>query len=434
LHQCRTQAEALLAGDQDAVAEAAGRLLKPLRTNFVERPWGGLVIREFKGLCPLPDQSIVNGLGLGESFELAAWDEDAEARAHPSRLRLSDGSEIRLAELLRERGTDLLGREFVARYGRAFPLLPKILDIKELLSVQAHPEGNTEVYVIIDAEPGATLRVGFCEDVHPESFEATLLKGRQQQEALLTALGGAVDPTELQGMLSPWLAQRQAPLSALPTIANSEASEPWHAVAGLLTDLKALYWRVLDSMNAIPVEPGQIIYNANPARILAQTGRAPSAEVHALGNPENKEILALEIRRPGPTFRAWDNVRFPIREVDVGAAIAALNLRRTEVDEFLINPERVLDRPGIFCSIDSDAFRLEHLKPTRGVSVVVGPEPPHCLHAIRGRARFTSSSGSEIGELEQGESALVPVAVGSYRMESLAPDTEVIKVSLPVSA
>ena len=39
-----------------------------------------------------------------------------------------------------------------------------------------------------------------------------------------------------------------------------------------------------------------------------------------------------------------------------------------------------------------------------------------------------------LGDLEQGESALVPVAVGSYRVESLAPDTEVLKVSLPVNA
>jgi len=400
----------------------------------VERPWGGMLIRSFKGLCPLPDQSSVHGMGLGEAFEIAAWDEDDEARAHPSRLRFPDGSEITLPELLRECGNDLLGQEFVSRYGRAFPLLPKTLDIKELLSVQGHPEGNTEVYVIIDAEPGATLRVGFCEDIQPERFELELAKGRQQQEALLAAFDGVVEPAQLQAILSPWMAQQQAPLSALPAGANVGTPAQWHAVADLLTDLKALYWRVLDSMNAIPVEPGQVIYNATPQRILAQTGRAPSAEVHALGNPENKEIVALEIRRPGPTFRAWDNVRFPIRDMDAGAAIAALNLRRTEVGEFVVNPERIVDRPGTFCSIDADAFRLEHLKPTKDLSVVVPLEPPHCLHAIRGRARFSNADGAHLGDLEQGESALVPVAVGSYRIESLASETEVIKVSLPVSA
>ena len=96
-----TQAEALLAGDKIAVAEAARTLLKPLKHNFVERPWGGALIRSFKGLYPLPDQPMMSGLGLGESFELSAWDDDAEARAHPSRLRFSDGSEVSLPELLR---------------------------------------------------------------------------------------------------------------------------------------------------------------------------------------------------------------------------------------------------------------------------------------------------------------------------------------------
>ena len=429
-----TRAEALLARDENAVREAARTLLKPLKTNFVERPWGGMLIRDFKGLCPLPDQPAVSGFGLGEAFELAAWDDDEEARAHPSRLRFSDGSEVSLPELLRVCGEDLLGPEFVSRYGKALPLLPKTLDIKELLSVQGHPEGNTEVYVIIDAEPGATLRLGFCEDIEPETFASELREGRRQQEALLAAFAEAVDPAELQAVLSPWMSRRQEPLSALTKNATIGTAQQWQAAGHLLTDLKALYWRVLDAMNAIPVQPGQVIYNANPRRILEQTGKAPSAEVHALGNPDNKEILALEIRRPGPTFRAWDNVRFPIREVDVEAAIAALNLNRTETSEFIMTPEAVVDRPGTFCSVDSDAFRLEHLKPIKDLQVLVPPQPPHCLHAIRGRAQLFDSSESILGELEQGESALVPVGVGSYRVESLARDTEIIKVSLPMNA
>lgn len=434
MRRSRTRAEALLAGDESALAQLSRTLLKPLKTNFVERPWGGMLIRGFKGLCPLPDQPSVSGLGLGEAFEIAAWDEDTEAREHPSRLRLADGSEIDLPDLLRVGGEVLLGAEFVSRYGNAFPLLPKTLDIKELLSVQGHPEGNTEVYVIIDAEPGATIRLGFSEDIQPARLESELLEGRRQQQALLETLGGAVEPAELQAILSPWMAKRGTPPAAMSV--NPEVGRPdqWRSVADTLTDLKALYWRVLDSMNTIPVEPGQVIHNANPRRIVEGTGRAPSAEVHALGNPEQREILALEIRRPGPTFRAWDNVRFPIREVDIGSAIAALNLSRTEPAEFVVDPEEVVGQPGTFCSVDSEAFRLEHLKPTDGRPVIVPRGSPHCLHAIRGRARVSSSRGSDLGDLEHGESVLVPVAVGSYRVESLAPDTEIIKASLPPGA
>ena len=57
------------------------------------------------------------------------------------------------------------GADFVARHGKRWPLLPKTLAVAELLSVQAHPPGNTEVYVIIAADAGATIRLGFKTDV-----------------------------------------------------------------------------------------------------------------------------------------------------------------------------------------------------------------------------------------------------------------------------
>jgi mannose-6-phosphate isomerase class I len=144
--------------------------------------------------------------------------------------------------------------------------------------------------------------------------------------------------------------------------------------------------------------------------------------------------LALEIRRPGPTFRAWDNVRFPIREVDVEAAVAALNLERTAPEEFLIEPEPVAERRGVLRSVVSEAFHIEHLRPQDGVPVSVPAEPPHCLHAIRGGARIVHGGGRLIGDLQQGESAIVPIATGEYQVESQAPGTEIVKVSLPPHA
>ena len=80
-------------------------------------------------------------------------------------LALADGSTITLPALLAVHAETLLGEAFVQRYGRRFPLLPKLLDVAELLSVQAHPPGNTEVYVIVDADPGATIRLGFAADI-----------------------------------------------------------------------------------------------------------------------------------------------------------------------------------------------------------------------------------------------------------------------------
>ncbi len=433
MRSSRTQAQALLNGDRDAVARVASRLLIPLKNNFVERPWGGTRIREFKRLAPLPDQRVTTGMGLGEAFEIAAYDEDPEARRFPSRLRFEDDSEVTLSRLLAGCAEELLGSEFAGRFGPCVPLLPKTLNIKELLSVQGHLEGHNEAYIVIEAEPGPTIRLGFREDMDPELFKKELIEGRRQQQSLLSLLGEAPDPGEFQALVAPWLARRDA---GIGEIASSVPGAGPHRdeISRLLEALKGLYWRVLDSMHAIPVSAGQVIYNANPARIVAATGRSPSAEVHALGNPEGKEILVLEIRRPGPTFRAWDNVRFPIRDVDVDAAIDALSLSGTNVDDYLVVPTPVAGRTGVLCSVDSASFRIEHLRPQPSRPVEVPAEPPHCLHAIHGRARFLTTEGLPIGDLDRGESAVVPIGVGAYRVECAIADTEVIKVSLPVTA
>jgi hypothetical protein len=198
----------------------------------------------------------------------------------------------------------------------------------------------------------------------------------------------------------------------------------------LLRALKALYWQMLDALNEIPVRPGDVILNATPARLLAGTGRAASAEVHALGNPQGREVLALEIRRPGPTFRAWDNVRFPRREVDVSAALAALNLRATRPEEFACVRRPVPGRPGAFVSVDSDAFRVEHLLPTPGKPVAVPSSGPHSLHCIAGTVAVVDAQSRDLGSLAQGESALVPAGIGAYRVTTEG-SAELVRASLP---
>lgn len=419
-----------------ALNRLASNVLKPLKNNFVERPWGGMRIREHKGFCALPDQIEITGAGLGEAFEIAAYDADDEARRYPSRIRFTDGSELSLPRLLEQHADALLGPEFVRRYGRTFPLLPKTLDIAELLSVQAHPEGHTEVYVIIDAEPGATIRLGFSADVDAAAFKRELAAGRHEQQALLDVLGPTMDATALQRLLKSWFARRPAAVRDIeaPVRAALEDGSRWPAARESLDALKRLYWKVLDMMNVLPVAPGQVIHNANPARIVSGTGRAPSAEVHALGNPEGREVLALEIRRPGPTLRAWDNVRFPVRDVDIGAAVDALNLRRTIAEEFIAEPQPVAGRPGVLCSVDSEFFRIEHLHPRVRQPVDVPASPPHCLHALRGAATLRAAGGAVVGQLARGESALVPVAVGAYRVTVAAAAAELVKVTLPDGA
>ena len=63
-----------------------------------------------------------------------------------------------------------------------FPLLIKLIDAKDNLSVQVHPDndyamrvegeyGKTEMWYIVDCEPGATLIYGFKHAVSKEEFE-----------------------------------------------------------------------------------------------------------------------------------------------------------------------------------------------------------------------------------------------------------------------
>jgi mannose-6-phosphate isomerase len=69
-----------------------------------------------------------------------------------------------------------------------FPLLVKLLFPHEKLSVQVHPDddlartlgqprGKTECWYVLSAEPGASVMVGFAEDVTPEQVRSAIAAG-----------------------------------------------------------------------------------------------------------------------------------------------------------------------------------------------------------------------------------------------------------------
>ena len=130
-----------------------------------------------------------------------------------------------------------------------------------------------------------------------------------------------------------------------------------------------------------------------------------------------------------------EGLAFPsVGASDVDAAIGALNLQATKVEEYVVQPAPVAGRMGVFCSVDSAAFRVEHLRPGPDDSVEIPDELPHCLLAIRGSARIVARDNRIIGDLRQGESAVVPIGVRGYRVESATDDTEIIKASFPSDA
>ena len=61
------------------------------------------------------------------------------------------------------------------------PLLVKFLFTTEPLSVQVHPEGKTEMWHILAAEPGAKIAAGFRETISDERLRASALSGEIEE-------------------------------------------------------------------------------------------------------------------------------------------------------------------------------------------------------------------------------------------------------------
>src|SRR5581483_817691 len=99
---------------------------------------------------------------IGESWE--CWDEN--------RVRGGPFAGTTIAELRSVLGTRLMG---TLDQRRIFPILTKIIDARQSLSVQVHPDdayaqrvehqqnGKTECWVILAAEPGAELVLGWSK-------------------------------------------------------------------------------------------------------------------------------------------------------------------------------------------------------------------------------------------------------------------------------
>jgi mannose-6-phosphate isomerase len=95
---------------------------------------------------------------------------------------------LTLAEATARYGSALVGAANTARSGDQFPLLAKLLDAADHLSVQVHPDdayahsveaatgfnGKTEAWYILEAAPGADLIHGFARPVSREECAAAV--------------------------------------------------------------------------------------------------------------------------------------------------------------------------------------------------------------------------------------------------------------------
>jgi len=140
---------------------------------FKERVWGG------RNLERLYRKALPPGVPIGESWEITDRPEAASVVANGPLA----GKDLRW--LIEHYPKELLGPA-QTQNGR-FPLLIKLLDAQEKLSLQVHPparvaarsggEPKTEMWYIADARPGAELYAGLRSGVTRAEFERKINDG-----------------------------------------------------------------------------------------------------------------------------------------------------------------------------------------------------------------------------------------------------------------
>jgi len=140
---------------------------------YKQRIWGGQKLRDVFG------KDLPAGQKIGESWELADLPEDKSVIANGELAGLT------LRSAIEQYPKEITGDE---NFALPFPLLIKILDAEDVLSVQVHPDPNTcrrmgkgepktECWYIIAAEPGAVIYKGLKKGITKEQFAEAIEKG-----------------------------------------------------------------------------------------------------------------------------------------------------------------------------------------------------------------------------------------------------------------
>jgi mannose-6-phosphate isomerase len=145
--------------------------LYPLKfqTIYKDKIWGGRKIKTYmhKNFGALPN--------CGETWEISGVKSDVSVVSNGALAGVS------LAALLENYKDQLVGKKVYERFGDTFPLLVKFIDANEDLSIQVHPDdelakkrhdsfGKTEMWYVIQADPGSTLIAGFNKELDEKEY------------------------------------------------------------------------------------------------------------------------------------------------------------------------------------------------------------------------------------------------------------------------
>ncbi len=150
-------------------------MLYPLKFKPILKPriWGGQKLNTVLG------KNLEGASIIGESWELSGVNGDVSV--------VSNGflKGNTLNELLEVYMADLVGDKVFEKFGDEFPLLIKFIDANDVLSIQVHPDddlarerhqsfGKTEMWYVMQADPGARLISGFKQDTSKEAYVKAL--------------------------------------------------------------------------------------------------------------------------------------------------------------------------------------------------------------------------------------------------------------------
>ena len=153
-----------------------GAKLYPLlfEPNLHTIVWGGDRLTSWKGLSQQEH--------IGESWEVSA------VESSPTVVANGAFKGKTLPEVVAMAPEDILGKAVAKRYDDKMPLLVKFIDAQKDLSIQVHPDdamamrehgknGKTEMWYILDAEPGACIYSGFKKSLTPDEYKRMVQDG-----------------------------------------------------------------------------------------------------------------------------------------------------------------------------------------------------------------------------------------------------------------
>lgn len=148
-------------------------IMYPLKFEnlYYEKIWGGRDLEEFRD--NLPEGNI------GESWDIACHKNGISVAAN------GKFKGMKLDEIIDKYGEKIIGTKINKEW---FPLLIKLINAKDKLSVQVHPNddyakdkegemGKTEVWYVVEAFEGANLVVGTKENCTKEQFKKAVEDG-----------------------------------------------------------------------------------------------------------------------------------------------------------------------------------------------------------------------------------------------------------------